>query len=98
MLNVAAPLTNKPRRAESRAAEVGPVIVGGHQGLDALGVALVNFEGGQVFQVKVDLLDVHPGVNDIKLFTAVISSLWSNSVKIIEKYAASGVITAVKSL
>jgi hypothetical protein len=51
------------------------VIVGGHQGLDALGVALVNFEGGQVFQVKVDLLDVHPGVNDIKLFTAVIISL-----------------------
>ncbi len=34
----------------------------------------------------------------IKLFTAVITSLSVYPVKIIEKYAASGIIKAVKSL
>ena len=53
-------LKHKPGRAQSSAAERGPVVVGGHQGLDALDGALMNFESAQVLQVEVNLLNVGP--------------------------------------
>ena len=36
------------------------MVVGGHQGLDALDGSLVNLEGAQVLQVEVNLFDVGP--------------------------------------
>ena len=36
------------------------MVVGGHQGLDALDGSLMNFESAQVLQVEVNLLNVGP--------------------------------------